>query len=50
MLPSGNDSAVCLAENFFNKENSYGYFVSLMNKVAKYLTMNNTQYENPHGL
>ena len=47
MLRSGNDASVVIA-NFVggNEEN----FVKLMNKKAKFIGMNNTVFNNPHGL
>lgn len=47
MLCSGNDTAVCLAESVSgNLEN----FSKLMNKKAKELNLNNTNFVTPHGL
>ena len=46
MLCSGNDTAVCLAESVSgNLEN----FSKLMNKKAKELNLNNTNFVTPHG-
>lgn len=47
MLRSGNDAAVVIAN--FVGGNEEG-FVKLMNKKAKFLGMNNTVFNNPHGL
>lgn len=47
MLRSGNDAAITLAVNTFGSEKK---FVDAMNKKAKQLGMNNTTFENPHGL
>lgn len=46
MLRSGNDAAMTLAYNIFG----YNLFIQEMNKKALMLGMNNTTYENPHGL
>ncbi len=47
MLRSGNDAAYLISINVCNSLDS---FVDLMNKTAKKLNMNNTQFENPSGL
>ncbi|RDW19108.1 D-alanyl-D-alanine carboxypeptidase [Oceanobacillus arenosus] len=47
MLRSGNDAAVSIAEHVGASEEG---FVFLMNEKAKWLGMNNTNFENPHGL
>ena len=47
MLRSGNDAAVVIA-NFVGGDEEG--FVKLMNKKAKFLGMNNTIFNNPHGL
>ena len=47
MLRSGNDAAVVIA-NFVG--GSIENFVKLMNKKAKFIGMNNTIFNNPHGL
>ena len=47
MLRSGNDAAVVIANFVGGSEEG---FVKLMNKKAKYLGMNNTIFNNPHGL
>lgn len=46
MLRSGNDAAMTLAYNIFG----YNKFIEEMNKKAMILGMNNTTFENPHGL
>ncbi len=48
MLPSGNDSALALAEQI--EPNNYLPFVDLMNKKAKEIGMKNTIFTNPSGL
>ncbi|MCC7475531.1 MAG: serine hydrolase [Pirellulales bacterium] len=60
MLPSGNDATVAFAEHFGErlasdadkeaKLDAYDSFISVMNRKAAELGMNNTQYKNPHGL
>ena len=45
ILRSGNDSSMVIASYF-----GYDKFVSLMNKKAKELGMNDTIFYNPHGL
>lgn len=56
MLPSGNDASVALAEHFGDQlapeveGPSYDKFVTLMNRTASSLGMNDTGYRNPHGL
>nr|WP_245831048.1 D-alanyl-D-alanine carboxypeptidase family protein [Sediminibacillus massiliensis] len=47
MLRSGNDSAVAIAEHVGG---SLEGFVYMMNEKAAWLGMNNTVFENPHGL
>ncbi|WP_026906595.1 D-alanyl-D-alanine carboxypeptidase family protein [Paucisalibacillus globulus] len=47
MLRSGNDSAVTIAEHVGGSEEG---FVYLMNEKAKWLSMSNTHFDNPHGL
>nr|WP_279626553.1 D-alanyl-D-alanine carboxypeptidase family protein [Halobacillus karajensis] len=47
MLRSGNDSAVAIAEHVGG---SVEGFVHLMNEKAAWLGMNNSHFENPHGL
>jgi len=58
-LPSGNDAALTFAENFgmfalfknkIKSKNPLIYFISEMNRKAKELKMNNTNFANPHGL
>ncbi len=46
MLRSGNDAANVIAENTFG----YDKFIDKMNEKAFSLGMNNTVFENPHGL
>ena len=46
MLPSGNDSAVAIAEHISGSVES---FVELMNTEAKLLGATNTNFVNPHG-
>lgn len=46
MLRSGNDAAITLAYNTLGEEK----FIQEMNKKAKQLGMNNTIFNNPHGL
>ena len=46
MLRSGNDAAMTLAYNIYG----YNRFIEEMNKKALILGMNNTTFENPHGL
>jgi D-alanyl-D-alanine carboxypeptidase len=58
MLPSGNDSAVALAELVgelihSGYGHSFGYvnsFVNEMNRFAKHMGLKSTYYTNPHGL
>lgn len=47
MLRSGNDAAVVIANNISSNEQE---FVKLMNKKAKKIGMNNTIFNNAHGL
>ncbi len=47
MLCSGNDAAVCLAENVGG---SIEGFANLMNAKAEELGLSNTHFESPHGL
>ena len=47
ILRSGNDAAEVLANNTFNNRE---IFIKKMNIKAKELKMNNTIFENPHGL
>ena len=46
LLPSGNDSAVAIAEHI---SGSVEDFVDLMNKEANILGASNTHFTNPHG-
>lgn len=46
MLPSGNDSAVTIAEGISGNVES---FVKLMNEEANFLGATNTNFVNPHG-
>ena len=46
MLPSGNDSAVAIAEHISGDAES---FVKLMNEEARLLGATNTHFTNPHG-
>lgn len=47
MLPSGNDAAMALAYYVGGSEEK---FVEMMNEQAKELNLQNTHFENPHGL
>lgn len=47
LLRSGNDAAVCLAENV---SGSVTEFANLMNTKAEELGLSNTHFESPHGL
>ncbi|EQB36066.1 MULTISPECIES: D-alanyl-D-alanine carboxypeptidase family protein [Virgibacillus] len=47
MLRSGNDAAVAISEHIGGSEEG---FVYLMNQKAKWLGMDNTHFDNPHGL
>lgn len=47
MLRSGNDAAIVIANFVGGSEEG---FVKLMNKKAKFIGMNNTIFNNPHGL
>ena len=46
MLRSGNDCAECLAQTLIPRAE----FINLMNKTAKKLGANNSNFTNPHGL
>jgi len=46
ILASGNDCAVAIAEYFDSEEN----FVNMMNEFAISLGLENTHFDNPHGL
>lgn len=48
MLASGNDAACAIAYKIGN--GSMETFVNMMNDKAKELNLNNTHFENPHGL
>ncbi|MEM7559001.1 MAG: serine hydrolase [Planctomycetota bacterium] len=64
LLPSGNDASVALAEHFGfrlaeldpekeytrNAATAYELFIAAMNRRAKELGMNNSHFENTHGL
>lgn len=59
LLPSGNDAAETIAVNIGRKiagdssissEKAYEAFVGAMNKKAKEMGMNGTNFTNPHGL
>lgn len=47
LVPSGNDAAMCLAENLVD---SYDNFIIMMNNEAEKLGAINTHFANPHGL
>lgn len=47
IIPSGNDAAMCLAENLCD---SYDNFIIMMNNEAERLGAMNTHFSNPHGL
>ena len=47
LVPSGNDAAMCLAENVFK---NYDNFIIAMNNEAERLGATNTHFANPHGL
>lgn len=46
-ISSGNDATVALAEHIAGSESA---FVDIMNQHAQLLGLNNTHFENPHGL
>lgn len=53
MLPSGNDSAWALAEyfgKFYHESLPVVGFVKMMNYMCGLLKLNNTFFQNPHGL
>lgn len=59
LLPSGNDAATALAEHFGAKQNANAsassadnvlVFVNAMNALAEKLGLQETHFENPHGL
>ncbi|SHN20229.1 D-alanyl-D-alanine carboxypeptidase family protein [Gracilibacillus kekensis] len=47
MLRSGNDAAVAISEHVGGSEEGFTY---LMNEKAKWIGMNNSHFDNPHGL
>lgn len=47
LVQSGNDAALCLAENLFD---NYDNFIIMMNNVAERIGALNTHFANPHGL
>ncbi len=47
LIPSGNDAALCLAENV---SSSYDNFIIMMNNEAERIGALNTHFANPHGL
>jgi len=47
IISSGNDATVALAEHIAGSESA---FVDIMNQHAQLLGMNNSYFENPHGL
>ncbi|MBQ2204875.1 MAG: D-alanyl-D-alanine carboxypeptidase [Lachnospiraceae bacterium] len=47
LIPSGNDAAICLAENLVD---NYDNFIVMMNNEAERLGALNTHFANPHGL
>lgn len=47
LLPSGNDAALALADNYAG---GYSAFVSAMNSKAKALHLDHTTYKNPSGV
>lgn len=47
LVPSGNDAAMCLAENVFG---NYDNFIIAMNNEAERIGAVNTHFANPHGL
>ena len=47
LLASGNDAALAIAEHVAGSEEA---FVQLMNQKAQELGLDNTHFENPHGL
>lgn len=53
MLPSGNDSALVLAEyfgKFYHESLPVVGFIRVMNYMCGVLNLNNTFFQNPHGL
>ncbi|SEA59849.1 D-alanyl-D-alanine carboxypeptidase [Thalassobacillus cyri] len=47
MLRSGNDAAMAIAEHLGGSEEGFAY---MMNEKAAWLGMNNSHFDNPHGL
>lgn len=47
MLRSGNDAATAIAEHIANSEKGFAY---LMNEKANWIGMNNSSFQNAHGL
>lgn len=47
LIPSGNDAALCLAENLFD---NYDNFIIEMNNEAERIGAVNSHFANPHGL
>lgn len=47
VIQSGNDAAIALAEHVAGSEQA---FIELMNTYAKKIGMNNSHFNNPHGL
>ena len=47
LVPSGNDAALCLAENLFD---NYDNFIISMNNEAERIGALNSHFSNPHGL
>lgn len=47
LVPSGNDAAICLAENLFS---NYDNFIVEMNNEAERIGALNSHFSNPHGL
>ena len=53
MIPSGNDSAMALAlyfGKFYHESLPVIGFVRMMNYMSEYLDLNDTFFQNPHGL
>ncbi|PKR78891.1 D-alanyl-D-alanine carboxypeptidase [Halalkalibacillus sediminis] len=47
LLRSGNDAAVAIAEHVAGSEKGFAY---LMNEKARWIGMDNSSFQNPHGL
>lgn len=47
LVPSGNDAAICLAQNLFG---NYDNFIVEMNNEAERIGALNSHFSNPHGL